>query len=429
MNKRVSFHTFGCRLNQAETASIRGSFRNRGYQLVDNDSASDLVVINTCTVTKHGDTDTRKLVNRIVRENPNVQIALIGCQAQVQAQTLSKMPNVRWVVGNARKMELTSLIDEEVLPPGETGIFADTIPKRSFKVDYSAVEHSTTRANLKIQDGCDFFCFFCVIPYARGRARSREFDDLIRDAKNLVANGFKEIVLTGVNIGTYKQDGKEFIDIVSSLEQITGLERIRISSIEPTTIPAAILDKMGSRGILCRHLHIPLQSGSDKVLFKMNRRYTVDEYVEFISEGSKRVEGICIGTDIIVGYPGETNALFDETVDVVNSLNFAYLHVFSYSERESAKSKNFADQVPKSVIRSRSQVLRKLGDHKRRNFMEKVMGTTQVILIEQQKKGVWTGLTDTYIRVKVRSDLDLRNELVAVHLQKVDGQEVLGALT
>ena len=427
MNKRVSFHTFGCRLNQAETASIRSSFRNQGYQIVNDNVSSDVVVINTCTVTKHGDTDTRKLVNRIAKENPDAQIALIGCQAQVQAETLSQMQNVRWVVGNARKMELRSIMDNDSSTTGAS-IFAEAIPKGNFKVEYSSIDQSTTRANLKIQDGCDFFCFFCVIPYARGRARSREFHDLVREAKNLVSTGFKEIVLTGVNIGTYKHGDREFIDIVSTLEQIEGLERLRISSIEPTTIPHEILDKMHPTSVLCRHLHIPIQSGSDDVLFKMNRRYSIGEYTSFISEALKKVKNICIGTDIIVGYPGESSDLFDQTVDVVKTLEFAYLHVFSYSERESAKSKKFSNQISENIIRNRSRVLRKLSDQKRKAFMEKFIDTTQFVLIETKKTNLWTGLTDNFIRVKIPSDLNLHNEFVPVRIKRIDGREVIGDL-
>ena len=270
--------------------------------------------------------------------------------------------------------------------------------------------------------------FFCVIPYARGRARSREFQDLVREARNLVVAGFKEIVLTGVNIGTYKNLNYNFFDIVTTLEQIKGLQRIRISSIEPTTIPPQLVDKIRVSPLLCRHLHIPLQSGSDKILFKMNRRYTIAEYVDFIKEAMKKVKDICIGTDIIVGYPGESDELFAETVDVAASLKFAYFHVFSYSEREPAKSKKFSNRVPENVVRKRSHILRTLSDQKRRAFMENFIGTTQAILIEQKKQGFWRGLTDNFIRVKLKSDLDLRNEIVTTRIVDIDGRDAIGKL-
>lgn len=337
------------------------------------------------------------------------------------------MSNVRWVIGNARKLDLASIINGEE-PNSYPLISTESIPRESFKIQFSGVEQSHTRANLKIQDGCDFYCFFCVIPYARGRARSRELDDLSREAKDLVAAGYQEIVLTGVNIGTYNHKEHKFIDIINTLEKINRLKRLRISSIEPTTIPIELLEKMQPGSMVCRHFHIPLQSGSDKILFKMNRHYSISEYINFINQAENKVKDLCLGTDIIVGYPGETDALFDETVDILNSLNFAYIHVFSYSEREQAKSKKFPQQVSEGTIRSRSRILRELSDQKRKNFMEPHIGTTQTILVEQKKEGFWTGLTDNFIRIKVASDLDLHNQFIPLRINKIVGREMIGSL-
>ncbi len=425
MTKKVSFHTFGCRLNQAETASISNSFARRGYAISDRSESSDVAVINTCTVTANGDQDTRKLVNRIARTSPNTKIALIGCQAQLQAEKLAALPNVQWVVGNARKMDLVSIIDEGVHSPDARTI-VDPISAKSFTIANDGIDSRHTRANLKIQDGCDFHCFFCVIPYARGRARSREFWDLIREAKNLAAAGHKEIVLTGVNIGTYEHDGKQFLDIVDELEGVNGLARVRISSIEPTTIPDALFARMG-RTNLCRFLHVPLQSGSDELLFKMNRRYTVADYREFINEAFKSVPEVCLGTDVIVGYPGETDTHFEETLDLLTELPLNYFHVFSYSEREDAKSKLFDGQVSPVEIKRRSRVLRELSHRKRQRYMERFLGTTVSVLFEQ-KKTEWTGVTDNFIRVRVKSDSNLKNEVVPVRLEKVDGGEMTGTI-
>ena len=428
MNKRVSFHTFGCRLNQAETASIEHSFKSKGYQVVDDSKLSDIVVINTCTVTKNGDADTRKLVNRLVRKNPEAQIALIGCQAQVQGHLLSKMPNIRWIVGNARKLELASIIGGDTSVVSYPFILTESIPQNNFKIRFKGTDRRQTRANLKIQDGCDFYCFFCVIPYARGRARSREFGDLEREAKDLVAAGHKEIVLTGVNVGTYSDEHHRFMDVVHALERIKGLRRLRISSIEPTTIPYELLDKMKADSVVCRYLHIPLQSGSDKILFKMNRRYSTKDYTDFIEQAVTKVQGICLGTDVIVGYPGESDALFDETLDFVKATKFTYIHVFSYSERGPAKSKKFSHQIPEDRIRSRSRVLRQLSDEQRNTFMTRHIGTEHLVLFEQRKNGFWTGLTDNFIRVKVASDLNLHNELIPVRLVKIDCRDMIGLL-
>jgi threonylcarbamoyladenosine tRNA methylthiotransferase MtaB len=427
MGKRISFFTFGCRLNQAETSSIKAGFKEQGYEIACADQSPDLIVINTCTVTENGDADTRKLVNRLARNNPKTEIALIGCQAQMQGKELLNLPNVRYVVGNARKMDLPSMLTGKHAL-AEPVLDVTPIPQKNFEMPSDAIDPSHTRANLKIQDGCDFFCFFCVIPYARGRARSREFHDLIREAKNLIAADYNEIVLTGVNIGTYQCGRKKFSDVVSELDSLPGLRRLRISSIEPTTIPAELLDRMSPDSTLCRHLHVPLQSGSDQLLFKMNRRYTAAEYSEFMLRAHRKVGDICLGTDVIVGYPRESDQAFDETVDVLNFLPLSYIHVFSYSERAEAKSKRFNDQVPKDKIRHRSKVLRQLSDHKRKRFMDRLIRSTAEVLFEQKKHGFWTGVTDNYVRVKVESDLDLRNRLLPVRLDRIDGREIIGSL-
>ena len=425
MKKRVSFFTFGCRLNQAETSTIENSFRDRGYHVVDIDSPSDICVVNTCTVTKNGDADTKKMVKKIARRHPDSKIALLGCQAQAQGETLLSLPNVNWVIGNAHKMDLLEFIDQSNEKPSPI-VNVDPIPKNDFTISTIGYDHSHTRANLKIQDGCDFYCLFCVIPYVRGSARSRQFDDLIREAKNFVAADFKEIVLTGVNIGCYSNEGKTFLDIINTMENIDGLSRLRISSIEPTTIPKDIISKMNANSILCRHLHIPLQSGCNTLLFKMNRKYTVNDYQNFLLEAYNNITDVCLGTDVIVGYPGENNSLFDETFDFLNSLPFAYFHVFSYSERELAKSKKLPNQVSVPNIQKRSSILRKLSLHKKHEFYSKLIDNVEPVLFEQLKNGYWQGLTDHYARVKVKSDLDLSNRLIPVKLETVDDDMITG---
>ena len=424
--KTVSFYTLGCRLNQAETAILQRSFERAGYDVVDFREPADLVVINTCTVTEHGDADTRKVVNRVGRVNPDARIALIGCQAQVQRERLLQMPRVQWVVGNARKMELPEILASA--PAGEPLVLTPAIPKDAFTVPVAGIDRQHTRANLKIQDGCDFFCSFCEIPFARGRARSRDFGDLIREARELVQAGHKEIVLTGINLGTYQNSGRSISDVIGSLLQIEGLLRLRISSIEPTTIPDAIIGLMGEGTGLCRHLHIPVQSASDKILRAMNRKYTVAEFEKFLLEVHRRVPGVCLGTDVIVGFPGETEAHFEETYSRPKELPPAYFHVFSYSEREHARSGKLPGAVSQEIIERRSRRLRELSARKRRYYMEQFVGREELVLFEQEKKGYWTGLTDTYIRVKVRSERNLANQLLPVRLERVEEQSMLGRL-
>jgi threonylcarbamoyladenosine tRNA methylthiotransferase MtaB len=288
------------------------------------------------------------------------------------------------------------------------------------------VDRQHTRANIKIQDGCDFFCSFCEIPYARGRARSRVFEDILLEANALVAAGHKELILSGINIGTYAHEQKQLLDVITALERIKGLERIRISSIEPTTIPADLFDRMGE-GKLCRYLHIPLQSGHDEILSEMKRKYTLAEFNDFIQEAYRKVPGICIGTDVIVGFPGETDRHFEMTADFLREAPIHYFHVFSYSPRQMAKSR-LIKTMPAQVIAHRSQVLRELSERKRRVFHGSLLNTTQLVLFEKGGNGVWPGLTDNYVRVKVKSETSLWNQLLLVRLNTIEGSHLNGEL-
>ncbi len=424
--KKISFYTLGCRLNQSETASIQNSFEAGGYTVVDFEQPSDIVVINTCTVTEGGDADTRKLVNKVNRLNPGARIALVGCQAQVQKEKLAALPNVRWIVGNQRKMDLVAVFNE--YPEPQTAeVVAPTIEREPFTIAVASIDHVHTRANIKIQDGCDFFCSFCEIPYARGRARSRVFDDILLEARALVAAGHKELILTGINIGTYTNDDHGLMDVIQRLDTIEGLSRIRISSIEPTTIPMGMFAYMGEGHKLCRYLHIPLQAGHDDILTEMKRKYTTKEFSDFIWAAYHKVPSICIGTDVIVGFPGETDSHFDATADLLRELPIHYFHVFSYSPRYMAKSRTL-DNIPADVINKRSQVLRDLSQRKRRMFHESLLGTTQEVLFEEHKNGLWSGLTDHYVRVKIKASEDLTNKISQVRLKSVEGQNVYGEL-
>ena len=426
MNKKISFYTLGCRLNQSETASIQNSFEAKGYEVVDFAQPSDIVVINTCTVTEGGDADTRRLVNKVNRLNPQARIALVGCQAQVQKEKLASMPNVRWIVGNSRKMDLPAVFDEHPQPL-TAQVITPVIEREPFTQAVASVDRQHTRANIKIQDGCDFFCSFCEIPYARGRARSRVFDDILLEARALSAAGHKEIILTGINIGTYANEGKSLLDVIKKLETIEELQRIRISSIEPTTIPVELFDHMG-QGKLCRYLHIPLQSGSDEVLTQMKRKYTAGEFSRFIQNAHHTVPQICIGTDVIVGFPSETDKHFDETVDLIREEPIHYVHVFSYSARHMAKSRLRQDTIASHVIKKRSQILHELSNRKRRMFQESLLGSAQKVLFENYKNGFWSGVTDNYVRVQVKSSQDLTNQILDVQLQSIVGQNIFGEI-
>lgn len=427
MNPKISFYTLGCRLNQAETAILQHSFEKKGYKVVDFGLPADVVVVNTCTVTENGDADTKKLVNKINRMNHGSRIALLGCQAQIQGQKLLSLPNVNWIVGNARKMEFTDIL-AETFQSDFPEVITPVISRKTFKIFAVGIDRKRTRANLKIQDGCDFFCSFCVIPYARGRARSREFDDIIKEAQTLVSAGHREIVLTGINVGTYQYQNKNFLDVIKCLEKLKGLRRLRISSIEPTTINKELAGLIAQSNKICRYLHIPLQSGSNKILMAMNRQYDIAEFSEYVKFVHKSVPDICLGTDMIVGFPGETEAHFQESYQVLNKLPLTYFHVFSYSERPWAKSQHLDHKVPKEIIKARSQVLRELSTQKRHAFLKKQIGKIHNVLFEQKKNGYWSGLTDTYIRVNVESTNNIHNQLLPVVLKDIQNNSMKGDL-
>ena len=425
--EKISFYTFGCRLNQSETASIRNSFEQGGYQVVGFDEPSDIVVINTCTVTKGGDADTRHLVHKVNRLNPTARIALVGCQAQIQKEQLAYLPNVRWIVGNGRKMDLVSVFNEYP-QPDKPQVVVPSIERGPFSSAIASLDRSHTRANIKIQDGCDSFCSFCEIPYARGRARSRVFEDIFTEAAALVAGGHKELVLTGINIGTYSYQNKILMDVIKGMDALEGLERLRISSIEPTTIAKDIFSYMSAGHKLCRYLHVPLQSGDDEILKGMKREYTVENFSDFVRQAQAQVPQIGIGTDVIVGFPGESDAHFERTVSILKELPIHYLHVFSYSPRHRTKSR-LIKTLPAKVIAERSQILRDLSGAKRRMFYGSLLGSTQIVLFEKPKGDGWqNGLTDNYVRVKIKYPRDLFNQILPVRLQAIDRQAVVGEL-
>ena len=427
MSTRISFCTIGCRLNQAETAVLQRSFEEQGYQVVNFTEPAEVVVVNTCTVTENGDADTRKLINKIIRIHPTARIALLGCQAQIEREALLEMPNVFWVVGNSQKMEFARILQNS-LNDFQPQVITPVIARESFTHPAAGIDRQHTRANLKIQDGCDSFCSFCVIPYARGRARSRVFQDILQEAGELAAAGHREVILTGINIGSYFYENKSLLDVIAALENIDGIDRIRISSVEPSTIPFAIIDRMQHGSALCRHLHIPLQSGSDAVLKSMHRKYSAREYADFIYTVHDQLPEICLGTDVIVGFPGESDDHFEETRQLLFNLPLAYFHVFSYSERPLARSRKLAPKVPQEIIEQRSKILREMSTYKRQQYLENKIGTIQPVLFEQFKNGCWSGLTDTYVRVKVKSNEDLHNQILLVRILEIDKNGVIGTL-
>ncbi len=426
---RVAFSTIGCRLNQAETALLKDGFRRRGFLPVEYGQDTDVLVLNSCTVTEGAEADCRRLVRQTLRRSPQAFVAVTGCYAQTGLEALRQIEGIDLIVGNQFKMQLPDIlppIPQQVKRP-LPHVHHERMDPENFLLE-GAGDYSTTRANLKIQDGCQFMCAFCLIPFARGRERSRFVDDAVREAKELVERGHRELVLTGVNIGQYQDEDSDLLGLISRLEAIGGLERIRISSIEPTTIPGGLLERMKSSQKLCRFLHVPLQSGDDTILRAMNRRYSVREYQVAMECAMHMIPDACFGTDVMVGFPGEGPTEFANTLAFIQDLPFAYLHVFSYSPRPGTASTKMASQVPPGVIKERSRILRELSCQKRKVFQQRFLGRELAVLFEEEVNGTWTGLTDHYLRVDVRSALDLKNTIQSVLATGVMTDRVMGLL-
>ena len=426
---KASFFTLGCRLNQSETAIISKGFENKGYEIVDEDEAVDLAVINTCTVTENSDAKCRNAIRKIQRKNPDAYIAVVGCYSQMAADEIAGIEGVDLVVGNQDKMRLAQIIESPVKENG-TKILVNKIERKAFVIDSIGQSQLKTRANLKVQDGCDFMCTFCIIPFARGRSRPREWNNLVDEARQLAFSGFQEIIITGVNVGTFDLSDKSIVDIVDMLDEFSGIKRIRISSIEPTTIPEGIIERMANADHkLVPFLHIPLQSGSDSILKSMRRLYTTNEWSDYILNAYKKVPDLCIGTDVMVGYPGESVDQFKETKKFLVDLPLAYFHVFNYSERKGTPAVKMENKVEYHERARRSEVLREVSDRKRMAFYREYLRRTKEVLFEERKNdGTFTGFTDNYIKVAVKTDDDLSNKILPVKLESLNGKVVNGKI-
>ena len=436
----VAFYTFGCRLNQSESASLASAFSQAGYRVV-GERPAEMAVIQTCSVTETAEADCRRLIRRILRDAPDTFIAVTGCYAQVGVETLREMPGVDLIVGTEHKMGLLDRVREaqgggRMTQRTSPLVFHTAkISRNDFTVDHYAAFDHATRPNIKIQDGCDFFCTFCIIPYTRGRERSREMSDVLLEASVWAAAGKREIVLTGVNLGEYRSDGSDLVDLIDALSEIPGLSRIRISSIEPTTVSPRLIDRMARPGgKLCPYLHLPLQSGSDRVLSAMGRKYTREAYADFVRGAMAAVPHLGLGTDVMVGFPGEGESEFDETRALLQALPFSYLHVFPFSERKGTRVTQMAmSPVPAATIRRRAVALRDLSHEMRQSFYLGHVGQVVSVLFEQRDEqrealSPWIGLTPNYLRVGVVSGDHLSGQLRSVAIESVEAGLTIGRL-
>ncbi len=411
---RASLHTLGCRLNQVETSVLGNLLTQKGFEIVPFGESTDLFVLNTCSVTENAEKDCRYAVRKTLRRSPDAFVAVTGCYAQTGSEQLRRVPGIDMVLGNQFKMDLAAY-----LPTGDKlrklrqpeVLHTRTIDRHDFTLPGTAYSDST-RALLKVQDGCDFMCSFCIIPFARGHERSRVAADIVHEAESLVAQGHKEVVLTGVNIGRYDYEGSNLLDVIRRLDSISGVERIRLSSIEPTTISEDILEYMATSHKVCRYLHVPLQSGDDRILAAMNRKYTIRQYEKLIKKAFALVPDLGLGTDLMVGFPGEGEEEFENTRRFVNAMPFSYFHVFSYSPRPGTAAVRTKYSVPAAMVRHRSRTLAELSRNKSMAYHERHIGRTVTVLFENgQRDGLRSGLTDTFMKVAVASDENLTGTL------------------
>jgi threonylcarbamoyladenosine tRNA methylthiotransferase MtaB len=424
--KKVAFYTLGCKLNFSETSTIARNFQNEGFDRVEFEEVADIYVINTCSVTENADKQFKQIVKKATKLNDKAFIAAVGCYAQLKPEELVAVDGVDLVLGATEKFKITDYIND--LAKNDIGeVHSCEIEEADFYVgSYSIGDR--TRAFLKVQDGCDYKCTYCTIPLARGISRSDALENVLKNASEISQQGIKEIVLTGVNIGDYgkgefgnKKHEHTFLDLVKALDEVEGIERLRISSIEPNLLKNETIDFVSKSRTFVPHFHIPLQSGSNEILKKMKRRYQREVYTERVSKIREVMPHACIGVDVIVGFPGETDEDFLETYHFLNDLEISYLHVFTYSERDNTEAATMDGVVPMNVRSKRSKMLRGLSVKKRRAFYESQIGTNRTVLFEgENKEGYIHGFTENYVKVKTPWNPELVNTLHHVNLTHID---------
>ena len=430
--KKAAFYTLGCKLNFSETSTISRDFTKEGFERVDFSEPADVYVINTCSVTQNADKRFKSIVKQAQKSNPNAFVAAIGCYAQLKPEELADVDGVDLVLGATEKFNITSYINDLFTNPDRgrasgAQIHSCEIEDADFYVGSYAIG-DRTRAFLKVQDGCDYKCTYCTIPLARGISRSDTLENVLKNAAEISAKGIKEIVLTGVNIGDYgkgefgnKKHEHTFYQLCQALDEVAGIKRLRISSIEPNLLTNQTIDFVAQSKTFVPHFHIPLQSGSDTLLKLMRRRYMTDLYFDRVARINKTMPNACIGVDVIVGFPGETEELFLETYNFLNQMQVSYLHVFTYSERENTPAASMEGVVSKKIRAKRSKMLRGLSAKKRRAFYESQLGNSLIVLFEgENKQGYIHGFTQNYVKVKHPWNPELVNTLREVTLLEID---------
>lgn len=427
----VSFTTLGCKVNQFETEAMSELLEKEGFEVVQ-ESVSDIYIINTCAVTNESERKSRQFINKAKRINPNAIVVAVGCSVQLHGEKISKDTTADIIIGTKNKGNIGKLLKEKLthMEQDSETIIENFHGQECFEELKISSVHDKTRANIKIQDGCSQFCSYCIIPYVRGPIRSRNHDDIVKEVKDIAANGYKEIVLNGIHISSYGKEIKEqdaLIKLIEDMNKVEGIERIRLGSLEPNLITEDFIRRYSSLEKTCDHFHLSLQSGSNSVLERMNRKYTAEQYKNNVELIRKYMPDAGITTDIIVGFPGETDEEFNETMEFVKAIRFSRIHVFKYSIREGTKAAEMTNQVDDMVKSERSKVLIELGEEVSNEFMKKYVGKDVSVLVETEKKeNLFEGYTTNYLKVLLKSDINIRNTIVDVHVKNVGNDYLTG---
>lgn len=431
--KTVAFYTLGCKVNQYETEAMGEIFEKAGYQIVESESLADVYVINTCTVTNLGDRKSRQFIRRAKRKNPEAIIAVVGCYSQTAPDEVQSIEGVNIILGTNDRNKIVEYVEKVQRENEKINAVKDIMEIHAFEEMKIDEIKGKTRAFLKIQEGCNQYCTYCIIPYARGPVRSRKIEDIMAEVKRLANNEFKEVVLTGIHVASY---GKEFknislLDVIKNVHEVEGIERIRLSSIEPKIMTEAFVSEISALRKVCPHFHLSLQSGCDETLRRMNRKYTTDEYKTIVNRLRKFMPEVSITTDIMVGFPGETEEEFEKTLKFVKEIGFSQIHVFKYSPRKGTPAAQYENQIPSKVKNVRSEKLIRTARESMMVYHEKFIGKIKEVLFEtvsHEMEGYYEGLTGNYIRVLCPSQESLEGKLLKVQLKEIAGETVIGKL-
>ena len=425
MKETVSFYTLGCKLNQYETDNIRDKFIKSGYSVVNFGEHADISLINTCIVTQKAGFKSRQAVRRAIKYSPQAFIIVVGCYPQIDSEEISRISGVNMILGSEEKFKVLDFLNG--LDKTDKVFIKKSSKKcRFYNEEGNGYSTERTRAFLKVQDGCNYYCSYCIVPYARGESRSRSISNIINQAANFTNSGFKEIVLTGVNLAEYYDDCN-LTSLVKKLININNVPRIRLSSIEVNKIDDEFINLITSSEKICKHLHIPLQSGDSKTLSLMKRKYTPEYYKRKIDKIVKKIPEIGIGTDVMVGFPGEKRENFENTLEFVKELPFSYIHVFGFSPRSGTEAENLPDNVNPNEIKERSQILRDIAKEKKKSFLYENVGRIEEVVFESEEEKIFSGFSSNYIRVKCKGE-DLRNKLKRVKILKSEDLYVIGEI-